>query len=88
MIRSLFKDFEKERLIKDIVSERWAIRSPLEVATAAGGSWPKRRFFEEERFIAKCCFGAPSDQELFWDCRSCLGLSGQGCGSVGCFGAF
>ena len=64
VIRSLSKDFQKERLIKKYCFERWATRRLLEVATAAGGSWPKRRFFEEERFIAKCSFGALSDQEL------------------------
>ena len=88
MLGSFFKDFEEERFIRNIVFKRWATRSPLEVAAAAGGSWPIRRHFEEERFIAKYCFGALSDQELFWDCPSCLRLSGEGCGSLGCFGAF
>ena len=77
MIRSLSKDFQKERLIKKYCFERWATRSPLEVATAAGGSWPKRRFFEEERFIAKCSFGALSDQELFGTVRAAWGCLGR-----------
>ena len=64
-------------LPKNIVFERWASRSPLEVAPAAGGSWPKRRFFEEERFIAKCSFGALSDQELFGIVRAAWGCLGR-----------
>ena len=62
---------------KNIVIERWAIRSPSDVATAAGGSWPKRRFFEEERFIAKCSFGALSDQELCGTVRVVWGCLGR-----------
>ena len=62
---------------KHIVFERWAIRSPSDVATAAGGSWPKRRFFEEERFISKCSFGALSDQELFGTVRAAWGCLGR-----------
>ena len=49
----------------------------MEVATAAGGSWPTRRFFEEERFIAKCSFGALSDQELFGIVRVAWGCLGR-----------
>ena len=49
----------------------------MEVATAAGGSWPTRRFFEEERFIAKCSFGALSDQELFGTVRVAWGCLGR-----------
>ena len=77
VIRSLSKDFQKQRLIKKYCFERWATRSPLEVATAAGGSWPKRLFFEEERFIAKCSFGALSDQELFGIVRVAWGCLGR-----------
>ena len=77
VIRSLSKDFQKERLIKKYCFERWATRSLLEVATAAGGSWPKRRFFEEERFISKCTFGALSDQELFGTVRAAWGCLGR-----------
>ena len=49
----------------------------MDVATAAGGSWPTRRFFEEERFIAKCSFGALSDQELFGIVRAAWGCLGR-----------
>ena len=49
----------------------------MEVATAAGGSWPKRLFFEQERFIAKCSFGALSDQELFGIVRAAWGCLGR-----------
>ena len=49
----------------------------MEVATAAGGSWPTRRFFEEERFIAKCSFGALSDQELSGIVRVAWGCLGR-----------
>ena len=75
MIRSLFKDFEKERLIQKILllsagqpGALWRLRRPLA---------PTRRFFEEERFIAKCSFGALSDQELFGTVRVAWGCLGR-----------
>ena len=79
---------KRSALLENVVLEPWATRSSLEAAVAAGGSWPKRRHFEEERFIEKCCFGTLGDQELFWDCPSCLELSGEGYGSLGCSKAF